>query len=84
MDFEIKKQNEDINDIMNENDIKKGNIDSGDLGGSSIFQPEYLYDNCENRIKIIYENKENINKIRIFGEEFVKKNKNKCKILFKN
>ena len=53
MDFEIKKQNEDINDIMNENDIKKGNIDSGDLGGSSIFQPENLYDDCENRIKII-------------------------------
>ena len=39
MDVEIKKQNEDINDIMNENDIKKGNIDSGDLGGSSIFHP---------------------------------------------
>ena len=84
MDLEIKKQNEDINEIINANDIKKGNINSEDLGGSSIFQFKNLYDDCENRIKIIYENKENINKIRIFGEEFVEKNKNKCKILFKN
>ena len=37
-----------------------------------------------NEIKIIYNNNDNKNEINIFGEEFVKNNKNLCKILYNN
>ena len=36
------------------------------------------------RYSMIYRKEDNKDKIRIFGEHFVKNNKNKCKIIYKN
>ena len=37
-----------------------------------------------NEIKIIYNISKNENNIKIFGKEFVKYNKNNCKIIYEN
>ena len=38
----------------------------------------------ENIINIIYNNDQNVEELKIFGSEFVRNNKNKCKIMYEN
>lgn len=73
-DFVIKDLDDIIKDITNNCNFKKFN----DLYNKMMYTKE---------INIMYNlNEENIKtkKIKIFGEDFVKNNKNKCKIIYKN
>ena len=77
--YEILKNVEEVNKeekILNE--IK--NINNNEINKILTIYDKIIYNN---EINIIY-NKNNEDKIKIFGDDFVKNNKNKCKFIYNN
>ena len=74
--------------IQNVNEVYKEQIllnEIKNIGGREIKNVFNLYDKMAsiNELNIIY-NKNNAEKIKIFGKDFVKNNKSKCKIVYEN
>ena len=59
--------------------------EADDMNDAQPSNPNYILNiKDNNKIKIIYHNKDKEKEIKIFGDNFVKNNKNKCKIFYNN
>ena len=87
--YEIKNRNYEI--LQNINDIKYDNvlnninrvIKESDINNKFIYINE-IFEKMKNTFTIIYNINKNEDKIKLFGSQFVTKNRNKCKIIFEN